>query len=74
MEKIVYYTSPYVMAPFGIPDGWESSNICVENNSHTVGVLIRNKTTGVFSVFFGRAISGIGQKFAREVWDKHMKG
>lgn len=68
MSEVVYTVSPFLTAPFGPPEGWDMSSVCVKNKSNDCGVLVRNKTTGVYKILVGRCLYSIEQDFADSVW------
>lgn len=50
-----------------LPDGWEPiGKYAVRTDDWAMGVLIRNKTTGIYRLFSGVAIISVDQRAAKE--------
>lgn len=50
-----------------LPDGWEPiGKYAVRTDDWAMGVLIRNKNTGIYRLFSGGAIMSVDQKAAKE--------
>ena len=50
-----------------LPDGWEPiGKYAVRTDDWAMGVLIRNKTNGIYRLFSGGAIMSVDQRAAKE--------
>ena len=68
LVTIVYETVKMALGARPIPDGWEAIGTNDVRNDETwaSGVLLRNKNTGIYSMFDGTALISVDQKIAHE--------
>lgn len=68
LVTIVYETVKMALGARPIPDGWEAIGTYAVRNDETwaSGVLLRNKNTGIYSLFDGTALISVDQKIAHE--------
>lgn len=71
LVTIPYETVKMVLGPRPAPEGWEIIGTHAVRNDETwaSGILIRNKTTGIYCLWCG-ALMSVDQKAAREYAEK----
>lgn len=71
---IPYETIKMALGARPIPDGWEVIGTHTVRNSETYasGILMRNKNTGIYSLFDGAALISVDKKIAREYAAKEV--
>lgn len=68
LVTIPYETVKMVLGTRPAPEGWEIIGAHAVRNDETwaSGILLRNKTTGIYSLFSGGALTGVDQRAAKE--------
>lgn len=72
LVTIPYETVKMAFVARPVPDGWEIIGTHAVRNDETwaSGVLMRNRCTGIYSLYSGGALVSVNQKAAREYAEK----